>query len=158
MLRASSFLRLGAYDGEPFDSVTLAHDERRLRRRLLTLSGGDEVMVDLPETTSLESGDVLVLDDGRLARIEASGEDLYEVRGGDDLHVMQLAWHLGNRHLSVEIAPGADGAGHVILIRRDHVIRDMLLGLGARVVETNGPFSPLHGAYHHDHGHALLVR
>jgi urease accessory protein len=158
MLRATSFLRAGSATAIPFDLITLAHDERRLRRKLLTLVHGDEVLVDLPQTVSFESGDVLVLEDGRLAEIIAAEEDLYDVRGRDALHLMQLCWHLGNRHLPAEIEHEGNGDSAHILIKRDHVIRDMLLGLGATVTEISAPFSPMHGAYHHDHGHALLNR
>ena len=157
MLRATSFVRAGT-GGTAFDLVTLAHDERHLRRKLLTLVHGDEVLVDLPATTTLEHGDLLVLEDGRLVEIIAAEELLYEVRGRDPTHVMQLTWHLGNRHLPVQIEGEWEGIGLRILILRDHVIRDMLIGLGASVAEISEPFSPLRGAYHHDHNHALLNR
>ena len=71
MLKATSFVRAGKAptDKIPFDLAVLAHDERHLRRKLLTLVHGDEVLVDLPSTVRLESGDALVLDDGRLVDI-----------------------------------------------------------------------------------------
>ncbi len=165
MLRAFSRLpqaRIG--DRIPFDVAVLTHDERRLRRKLVRLVHGEEVMVDLPATTSFESGDCLLLEDGRLAQIIAGEEPLYEIRGRDSLHLMQLAWHLGNRHLPVQIAEEWEGIGARILILRDPVMRDMLLKLGAEVREISEPFSPLHGAYHghgHSHGeapHALIYR
>ena len=155
MLRATSFLRARHVTRTPFDLVTLSHDQRRLRRKLLTLVHGDEVMVDLPEPTTFESGDVLVLEDGRLAEIIAAEEWLYEIRGRDPEHLMEIAWHLGNRHLPAEIEWKTGPGGPRILIARDHVMRDMLVGLGATVTETAEPFSPLRGAYH-SHDHALL--
>jgi urease accessory protein len=162
MLRAISHLPPGHSGPLPFDVVVLNHDERRLRRKLLRLVHGDEVLVDLPNTVTLESKSALLLEDGRTVGVEAGEEALYEVRGRDRVHLMQLCWHLGNRHLPTQIESEWEGLGDRILILRDHVIRDMLLGLGASVTEVSEPFHPVHGAYHghaHGHGdHALLNR
>ena len=160
MLRATSYVRAGKpKDKLPFDLAVLAHDERHLRRKLLTLVHGDEVLVDLPTPVRLESGDCLVLDDGRLVDIQAAEERLYEVRGRDPVHLMQLCWHIGNRHLPAQIVGEWGGTGLRVLIQRDHVIRAMLEGLGASVTEISEPFSPEPGAYAHaDHSHALLNR
>lgn len=127
--------------------VVLAHDERHLRRRLLTLEDGGEVLVDLPAAIVLEDGDALVLEDGSLILVAAAPEPLYEVTARDANHLAKLCWHLGNRHLPAQIEESR------ILIGRDHVIRDMLLGLGATVEEIAAPFSPERGAYH-GHGHS----
>lgn len=138
----------------PFDLVVLEHDARRLRRKLLVLVHGDEVMVDFPQTTTLEHGDRLVLNDGRNVEVIAAEENLYEIRGRDPAHLIQLAWHLGNRHLSAQLERDR------ILIKRDHVIRTMLLGLGAQLTEISEPFTPEYGAYHShgEHSHALLAK
>lgn len=152
MIRATSFLRAGERTGVPFDHVVLAHDERHLRRKLLTLNGGEEIMVDLAEPVALGEGDQLVLEDGRLAGVRAADEALYDIRGRDELHLMELCWHLGNRHLPCQIDVPADGPKR-LLIGRDHVIKAMLEGLGAKVSEITGPFVPVRGAYH-AHGHS----
>lgn len=130
----------------PFDIVVLAHDERHLRRKLLTLQHGDQLLVDLPEPVMLAHGDRLVLDDGRHAEVIAAEEALLEVRAANAEALTALAWHIGNRHLPAQIE--ADR----ILIERDHVIEAMLLGLGASVREVSEPFQPVRGAYH-GHGH-----
>jgi len=152
MPRAGSIIRaadLGPDRPLPFDLAVLAHDERHLRRRVLELVHGDKILVDLPEPTHLDNGDVLVLDDGRHAEIIAAEEDIYEVRPRDALHLAELAWHIGNRHLAADIQPDR------ILILRDHVIKAMLEGLGATVTEISEPFHPVRGAYSggHSHGH-----
>lgn len=149
MLRVVSHNHAGRYRGTPFDSVVLAHEERHLRRKVLTLQHGEQVLVDLPEAIAFRHGDVLVLEDGRMAEILAAAEELYEVTPRDRLHLVELAWHLGNRHLAAEIRDDR------IHIPRDHIIKAMLEGLGARVSEISGPFQPLKGAYHsaHDHSH-----
>jgi len=132
--------------------AVLAHDERHLRRRTIELSDGARALVDLPVTVALEHGDALMTDCGGAIAIAAADEPLYEVVARDPLHLTQLAWHLGNRHLAADIAPGR------ILILRDHVIRAMLEGLGAQVNEIVASFHPVRGAYSsghggHDHGH-----
>lgn len=155
MLRVRTHLPSALAKGAPFDALTLAHDERRLRRKLLTLPKGEEVLLDFPEPLTLADGDMLELEDGRLVAIRAAEEEVYEIRGRDAVHVARLAWHLGNRHLPAQIEKNR------ILIRRDRVIRDMLIGLGAAVGERIERFSPEHGAYSHDHGsdaHALRAR
>lgn len=158
-LRARAYLPPG-HGGTPFDLAVLLHDERRVRRKLLRLIHGDEVVVDFPAPVTLEHGGALELEDGRLVEIVAGEEDLYEVRGRDATHLMQLCWHLGNRHLKAQIEEEG-GLVRRILILRDHVIRDMLIGLGASVAEVSEPFHPIEGAYHHSHGaddHALVYR
>jgi urease accessory protein len=152
MPRAISHLHAGQFDAKPSDTIMLAHDERHLRRKLLKSTNGTEILVDFPHAVALDHGDVLMLDDDRLVQVVAADEPLYEVTARDPLHLAKLCWHLGNRHLPAEIREDR------ILIARDHVIRDMLLGLGATVREIMAPFSPERGAYHghghqHDHGH-----
>jgi urease accessory protein len=154
MLRAVSSLPAGHGRGRPIDSITLPHDERRLRRKLLTGKGGTEVMVDFPQTVTLDHEGALELSDGRLIEILAAEELLHEVRARDAAHLVRLAWHIGNRHTSAQLESSR------ILIKRDHVLRAMLEGLGATVTAVSEPFFAEHGAYHShgEAGHALLAR
>jgi urease accessory protein len=156
--RAGRFIRAHDLPREggtiPFDLAVLDHEERHLRRRVIELVHGDKILVDLPEPVHLQSHDVLVLDDGRHAEIIAAEEHVYDIRARDAVHLAELAWHIGNRHLAAQIE--ADR----ILILRDHVIKAMLEGLGARVTEVSEQFYPVQGAYsghghghHHGHGH-----
>jgi len=153
MLRAISIIAPG-HRREPYDTIVLDHDQRRLRRKLLRLTGGDEVLVDFPQTLTLEHGSALELEDGRLVAIVAAAELLYEIRGRDPAHLVRLAWHIGNRHTSAQLEESR------ILIKRDHVLKTMLEGLGAVVGNVAEPFFAEHGAYHShgEAGHALLVR
>jgi urease accessory protein len=148
-------------DAVPIDVAVLPHDERRVRRRLITLVHGDGVLVDFPEPVTLKDRDCLRLENGRLVEILAAEEYLYEVTGRDPLHMAQIAWHLGNRHLKAQLELKDNRGPLRILILRDHVIRDMLQKLGATVREVVEPFFPEEGAYSHSHGepaHALLNR
>ena len=134
---------------DPAGAITLDETARHRRRMAFVSDNGIEFLLDLPEARLLRHGDGLVLDDGRVIQVIAAPEPLLEVRGRDTGHLVQLAWQLGNRHLPAQVF--ADR----ILIRRDHVIADMLKGLGAEVAEIDAPFDPEGGAYggHGDHGH-----
>ena len=145
-LRATSFRRAEPLSDQPFAIVVLDAEERHVRRKRLTLANGEDVIVDFEKPVRLEQGDRLVLEDGRVAVVVAAPEDLMEVRARDARHLVELAWHIGNRHLAAQIGEGR------ILLRRDRVIRQMLEQLGAHVKDVTEPFSPQHGAYH-AHGH-----
>ncbi|MEM5495620.1 urease accessory protein UreE [Hoeflea sp. AS16] len=141
-----------------------ARHRRRMRMVSDRMANGAAIafLLDLPQARLLRHGDGLVLDDGRVIEVCAEPEKLMEVRGRDPRHLLSLAWQIGNRHLAAEITETA------IRLRSDHVIRDMLLGLGASVQEIEAPFDPEGGAYggahaghhHHDddqahsHGHS----
>jgi urease accessory protein len=141
-LRATSFRRAESLGAEPFDIVVLDADERHIRRKRITLASGEDVLVDFEKPVHLEQGDRLVLEDGRVARVVAAEEELMEVKARDPQHLVELAWHIGNRHLPAQIG------GSRILLRRDRIIRAMLEQLGATVSDVTEPFTPAHGAYH----------
>lgn len=136
----------------------LDYDDRHRRRMAMTGMRGLEFLLDLEEAFALRGGDALVLEDGRLIEVVAAPEQLIEIRCNDPYHLARVAWHLGNRHLLTQIT------GKGLRVRRDHVIEDMVKGLGARVIEIEAPFDPEGGAYaggghshgdqmHHDHVH-----
>jgi urease accessory protein len=135
---AQALLRRGA--GAAADRVTLDYEGRFLRRRTLVTDGGREMLVDLPETVSLEDGDALETTGGERVAVRAAPEPLLEVTGPD---LVRLAWHIGNRHKPAQIEPGR------LLIQRDHVLADMLARLGATTREVVEPFRPEGGAYGH---------
>jgi len=129
-----------------------ARHRRRMRMVSDRLENGSTIafLLDLPQARLLRHGDGLVLDDGRIIEVHAEPEPLMEVRGRDARHLLSLAWQIGNRHLAAEISEMA------IRLRSDHVIRDMLIGLGASVCDIEAAFDPEGGAYggeHSDHHH-----
>jgi urease accessory protein len=150
--RAVSVAPADSAAGDVAGKAVLAHNERHLRRRAVELADGSKVLVDLPEPVTLADGDRLVLEDGRQIEVGAAPEELYDIRACDSVHLAELAWHIGNRHLAAAIEAGR------ILILRDHVIKAMLEGLGATVIDVVEPFTPVRGAYsghgHDDHGHS----
>jgi urease accessory protein len=151
MKRAIEVVRAGGWPrGERVDGVTLLFDDRYRRRLRMLGDGGLDFLLDLIEPLVLHSGDGLRLEEGGFVEVLAADEDLVEVKGRDAAAFARLAWHLGNRHLPAEIA------GDRILIRDDHVIVDMLKGLGAEVRRVRAPFDPEGGAYgqhNHDPNH-----
>jgi len=155
MLRATAVVPAGHWPSSARrDSITLGFDDRFRRRIRLSGDGGLDFLLDLPDAVVLHHGDGLQLEDGGIVEVRAAAEALVEITAADASALSRLAWHLGNRHLPAEI-----GAGR-ILIRDDHVILDMLKGLGATVRHVQAPFNPEGGAYgqhnhdtHHPHAH-----
>ena len=154
MIRATQVLGQGRWHDNPADTVVLDFDDRHRRRIAMTGTRGLEFLLDLESAVALRGGDALLLEDGRLIEVVAAPEPLIEIRGTDPQHLVRIGWHLGNRHLPTQMT--ACG----LRIRRDHVIEDMLKGLGARLIEIEAPFDPEGGAYAEsaiparDHGHA----
>ena len=147
MKRAREVKTAGHWDNaSAVVSITLDAGERHRRRVVLTGERGTKFLLDLPQATALRDGDGLVLDDGAIVRIVGRPEPLIEIAAADTHELARVAWHIGNRHIDVQIV------GERLRIRRDHVIEDMLRGLGARLTPVQAPFDPEHGAYDH-HGH-----
>lgn len=148
MKRAYEVKAAGHWDSaSAVDQVTLDAHERHRRRVVLNGERGTKFLLDLPRPIALRDGDGLKLDDGTMVRIVGRPEPLIEVAAADAHTLARLAWHIGNRHVDVEFV------GDRLRIRRDHVIEEMLRGLGARLAPVKAPFNPEHGAYSHHHAH-----
>jgi urease accessory protein len=146
MKRASQVVRAGAWrTADAVDRVVLDADERRRRRMVLAGEGGMKFLLDLAEVTGLRDGDGLVLDDGTVVAVIAKPEPLVEITAADAAALVRLAWHLGNRHAELQVA------GDRLRMRRDHVLEDMVAGLGAQLTLIEDPFEPERGAYEHGH-------
>jgi urease accessory protein len=160
MRRALSAAPAGSWpEKEAVTSATLTFDDRHRRRVKLMADNGTAFLLDLEETTILRDGDGLKLDDGTWLRVAAAGEEVCDISCRNAQELARLAWHLGNRHLPVQIIPGG------LRIRDDHVIVEMVRAMGAQVRQYLAPFTPEGGAYarggghdhdhhHHDHDHA----
>ena len=141
MIRATKVLPAASGHHSGVDAVALDFDARHRRRLVMTTEGGLEFLLDLPEAVALRDGDGLVLEDGRVLIVRAALEPLAEITAPDPATLVRLAWHLGNRHLPAALSPER------ILIRRDHVIEEMVAGLGGLVKLVSAPFDPEGGAY-----------
>jgi urease accessory protein len=131
--------------------VLIDFDRRHRRRIVLTTQAGAELLIDLAQAVRLRDGDGLALDGGGVVRVRARPEPLLEIHAHGDSELVRIAWHLGNRHLPVQLL------GDRIRIRADHVIGAMVEGLGGHIDTIEAPFDPEAGAYapgagHHHHG------
>ena len=124
------------------DTVTLAYVDRHRRRIRLVADSGEAYFLDLPRAHHLVDGDGLELDGGGYLRVRAAPEPVLEIEGAEPPDLLRIAWHLGNRHLPLQVA------GTRLRIRADHVIAEMVAGLGGRVTRLEAPFDPETGAYH----------
>lgn len=153
MIRATTVVRRPAVRPEKVaDEITLDHHARHRRRFAFTADGGLAFLLDLDKATVLDDGDAVKLEDGRLVRIKAAPEELVQVTTANPLRLMKVAWHLGNRHVPAEITEAA------VYFVDDHVLTEMVRGLGAAVAKVQRPFRPEKGAYeaaeaHAGHGH-----
>ncbi|PVE22027.1 urease accessory protein UreE [Microvirga sp. KLBC 81] len=147
MIHATSIIRRENVDVDRIvDVITLDHGDRHRRRIVLNADGGTTFLLDLAKADVLEDGDAICLDTGWLVEVRAAPERLVEIRAEDPVELLTLAWHIGNRHVPAEITRAA------IYIGYDHVLIDMLRGLGAQIDIVERPFRPVRGAYHHHHG------
>jgi urease accessory protein len=151
IMRAIAVKPASTWSDEAADRVVLDYDNRQRRRIAMTGKNGIAFLLDLASPAGLRGGDALVLEDGRLIEVIAATEPLLEIRCSGAKHLARLAWHLGNRHVPTQVLINA------LRIRRDHVLADLAVALGADVVEIEAPFDPEGGAYaampeHHHHG------
>ena len=136
-------------EGGMVDAVTLAYLDRHRRRIRLVGDSGAAFLLDLPRAQHLADGDGLELDGGGYVRVRAAPEAVFEITAADRASLLRIAWHLGNRHLALQVL------GDGLRIREDHVIAEMVSGLGGRITRREASFDPEIGAYaaahHHDH-------
>jgi|TARA_B110000003_G_C16401122_1_gene438342 urease accessory protein len=140
---AQTILKTGAWSNAS-DSCLLSYEDRFLRRKVLTTVKGTSFLVDLAHTTSLDHGDAFSVSDGQVIAVVAAAEPLLQITGD----LVQLAWHIGNRHTPCQIESDR------LLIQNDAVIGHMLEHLGATVIQIDAPFTPEGGAYGHGRTHS----
>jgi urease accessory protein len=149
-----------AHERKVADTVILDYAQRSAGKVSVTSVKGLTVDIDLHEPARLRTDDLLVIEDGTFIEVVAAPEPLLEVRAADVAALARLAWHLGDRHLPVQILPNR------VRVQRDDETERLLKALGAKLLPIEAPFDPEGGAYHaahdlghhhhhdHDHGHA----
>ncbi|MEM9071735.1 MAG: urease accessory protein UreE [Myxococcota bacterium] len=141
--------RLAGEASSPTATLTLPFDARQKSRQRATLDGGAEVGLFLPRGTVLRDGDLLEATDGTIVAVKAAVERVSRVTASTPLALVRAAYHLGNRHVALQVEEGA------VSYRHDHVLDDMVRGLGLEVQVIDAPFEPEPGAYaphaHHHH-------
>lgn len=136
------------------EKLELSFDTRCKSRLRTKLVSGEDCGLFLARGTVLRGGDKLLANDGRVVEVVAAPEALMEAVTGDPLLIAKAAYHLGNRHVAVHLLPGR------LRFVADHVLGEMVRGLGLKVSEVEAPFEPESGAYGnhgghpHPHGHS----
>jgi urease accessory protein len=138
-----------AVSGHIDDTLELPFDLRQKSRLRIKLSSGQDAALFLSRGIILRGGDLLKSEDGLVVQIIAAQEPVYNVIAPTARELMCAAYHLGNRHVPLQIGDGW------LRLEQDYVLKEMLLGLGMQVSETMAPFEPEAGAYGggHRHGH-----
>lgn len=132
-------------------ALTLPFGDRQRSRLRTRLDSGEEVGLMLPRGRVLRDGDCLRASDGRVVVVRAAPETVSTARADDAQLLARAAYHLGNRHMPLQV-----GAGW-LRYRHDHVLDDMVRGLGLVVGKEEAPFEPESGAYHGGHHHLLQL-
>lgn len=135
---------------QAFETVELTFDTRQKSRFRAALASGIDIGADLPRTGILRSGSYIATQEGDVLRVDAKPERLMQVTSQTDFDLLKAAYHLGNRHVPLMLTPAA------LYFEPDHVLAEMVEGLGLTVSETDHPFEPESGAYaQHIHDHRL---
>ena len=151
MLRAIQHNLSGLWpEHKAYASITLEFEARHRRRLRLDLDNGEEVLLDLNKAVAMRGGDGLLMENGQWIKVIAASEKVLKISTKDRGLFVRLAWHLGNRHVAADIRDDS------IVIKPDHVLKEMLEGLGAVVEEISDPFPPEGGAYS-DHNHLETI-
>ncbi len=136
--------RVCAEPGAIDDELWLPYELRARSRLRARLAGGREVVLSLPRGSVLRDATVIAGDRLRV-RVRAADEDVLEVRADGAQALARVAYHLGNRHVPVQVSSDR------LVLGYDPVLADMVVGLGARITRTWAPFEPEAGAYGHGH-------
>ena len=153
MKRATKVLSPGSWR-DSVGTVSLTFDDRYRRRTKLTDTEGNAFLLDLEKPRVLQQGEGLQLEGGGVLAVVAADEPVADIHTHSVAETARIAWHIGNRHIPVQVLKNGS-----LRIRDDHVLVEMIEGLGAHVHRGLAPFSPEGGAYseeaktHHHHGH-----
>jgi len=128
-------------------TLTLPWERRGVTRQRVRLDDGREAGVFLSRGEILRGGDRLATAAGDVVAVVAAPQPVMVVRAPDPRALASAAYHLGNRHVAVEVGEGW------LKLERDHVLREMLEGLGVSVEDATLPFEPEAGAYSQGHAH-----
>lgn len=132
------------------EAIQLSFDTRQKSRFRATLNSGIDIGVDLPRTGILRSGSYIATEQGDILKVDAKAEHLMQVNAATEFDLLKAAYHLGNRHVPLMLTPSA------LYFELDHVLAEMVKGLGLSVSEVEHPFEPESGAYaQHAHDHRL---
>ena len=125
--------------------LTLSSDERRILRGKRLTDCDQEIILQLPRKGKLNDGDILATNDSNIyVEIIAEAENLLEISSNFKIELIKTAYHLGNRHVEVEIEED------ILLTKSDYVIENMLKNFNVDIVKTQKKFFPERGAHSHE--------
>jgi len=155
-IRAKLKIPRSAYQVEVRGQLRLPFEQRQKSRLRAQLASGEEVALMLPRGEVLRGGDLVSASDGRIIEVIAESEKLLHVECASAAAMARAAYHLGNRHVPVEVGDG------YLRLASDHVLEEMLKGLGAKISTIEAPFEPEAGAYagghhHEEHAHGAKI-
>lgn len=144
MLKLTSII---THASECFSTLTLPFELRQKARLHATLDNGQEVGLFLPRGNILRDGHILQAESGENIKIIAADENVHTASSNDPVVLARACYHLGNRHLPLQITQ------HWIRFGHDHVLAEMVENLGLHVAQEHAPFEPESGAYAQQHSH-----
>ena len=146
-IRARLPMKPHAQYAAPGGELRLPFELRQKSRQRARLTSGEEVAIELPRGEVMRGGDWVIASDGRAIEVVAEVESVLHVECDSPQALARAAYHLGNRHVPVQVGDGW------LRITADHVLARMLEGLGARITAMESAFEPEAGAYgaHHRH-------
>ncbi|PSN15335.1 urease accessory protein UreE [filamentous cyanobacterium CCP5] len=128
-------------------TLSLTAADRSKSRHRFTTTTGEDIYLNLPRGTVLRGGDRLASEDGQVVEVLAKPQPVLTVMANDAVQLMRAAYHLGNRHVPVEIT------ATYLRLEPDPVLRAMVEQLGLTVMVETAPFEPEAGAYGGAHSH-----
>ncbi|WP_342360531.1 urease accessory protein UreE [Terrarubrum flagellatum] len=134
-------------DDRIVDQVTLDHDAREDHHRDVVTEKGLNIHIHLHGVGALKDGDALKLDDGRLIRVKAADEKLYEIKVENPARLARLAWRLGGEHAPMEATADA------LYVPASPHYDELIRGAGANFTAVTRPFEPERATHHHHHNH-----
>ena len=147
MLNITQRLPANNTDNLVDDYLVLPFDLRQKSRLRVTLKSGIEAALMLYRGTILRGGDLVKAEDGKIVQIVAAEQPVTDVKAETQQALMCAAYHLGNRHVPLQVGDGW------LRLEQDHVLKEMLIGLGMKTIDQLAPFEPEAGAYGGEHNH-----
>ena len=128
-----------------FFKLTLSSDERRILRGKRLTDCDQEIVLQLPREGKINDGDILLTNESNFyVEIIAKTENLIEISSSSNIELIKTAYHLGNRHVEVEIEE------NILITKGDYVIENMLKNFRVEIVNTRKKFFPERGAHSHE--------
>ena len=140
----TDWIKRNPYEGN-FIKLSLSSDQRRILRGKRKSDCNQELHLQLPREGKLSDGDTLLTNQKSLfVKIIAQKENLIEITSKTNLELTKVAYHLGNRHVEIEMNE------NILLTKSDYIIEEMLKNFEVSLIKVQKKFFPEIGAFHHE--------